>query len=441
MYSQSPQFNPTAQLKKLLANIGQALYKRFNPTQIEGQQRSITRIMRVNARDYDQEIPEYPVRSAAIARRLIQMRFYNHLVSMALDMLKTDIISSPDGDDIGVTVAPNQVDGTPIDTKVYDIVLNVCREFFSASFLKDVIELMLVYGDCFVSIGFENMEISKLLRLPTWEMFRMEDNKGKLLGFQQRRFLYGDSDMRSQYDYVLNFEPPQIVHFRYNKDTLYGRSLWLANVTDDSKLTDADENMRNACRRIGVDPNLHIMPPEMTQSEFQAYKDDYEARLQDGVVADLYMQQGGMVTKLGGGDALTNLEAEIKRYSGRIVGASQLPAWRFPFLYEANAAIDIAGQPALAYNRFVSSVRGDLTEGLKQITDTALILAMGYDQWKAIAKDKYRLVYPSLKLSTAVTVDSELEGLMGLGAPAKKPPAPPATPDPFAKNGQFVGRG
>jgi hypothetical protein len=180
----------------------------------------------------------------------------------------------------------------------------------------------------------------------------------------------------------------------------------------------------------------------MTSTEFAAYKDDYEARLQDGVVADLYMQQGGVVTKLGGGAMLENLDAEIKRYSGRIVGSSQLPAWRFPFLYEANAAIDIAGQPALAYSRFISSVRGDLTEGLKQVVDTALILNMGYDRWKAIAKDKYRLVYPSLKLTTAVTVDSELEGLESTGAPAKKAPVAPTTPDPFAsKNGQFVGRG
>jgi hypothetical protein len=398
----------------LFENIKRAIYRFFNPNTIAGQQRSITQVARVNPRNWDLEIKEYPIRSPSEARAILKIENYVPETATALNILATDVIASIDGDDVGVTVSPELSDGTAIDPEVYEIVLKVCQEYFSSNFLSNTVERMVGRGDHFVSIGIDRVyqgsgyEIVKLLPLPTWEMFRLEDDKGSLLGFEQRRFVYSNGTMGED---RISFNPIQIAHFRFRQEWLYGRSLWLSSLTTDlPKLEKAIDALYEACMAIGYNPNVHVMPPEMEKIDFDAYKDSYEAKKQEGVITDLYMLNGGVIQKLQGQTDISALITQVELYRKRIIMPSMIPLWRFAG-FEQSAAQDIAGQPALAYARFINGVRGQLVSGLKEIVDVQLVLKLGYDAFLARAKDKYRLIFPKISVSQYDGVSDESSDL------------------------------
>jgi hypothetical protein len=80
----------------------------------------------------------------------------------------------------------------------------------------------------------------------------------------------------------------------------------------------------------------------------------------------------------------------------------------------SQGARDIAGQPALAYARFIGSIRAVLAEGVRQIID--LELAMN-----GFAKDEmqYRLIFPKIYTNTqmqslADSTESDTAGIEDL---------------------------
>ncbi len=356
---------------------------------ILGQQRSRVRLNNNDftflGREYDLEITEYPIRDPVKARHLIEMWEYCAEIATAINEICDSCWSSDDGDDQGFTIAPTLNDNTtPIDPEIEKILKRLIDEVIGGITLEPAIERMLIYGDafCSISVSTKKMQIERILFLPTWEMFRLELNKGQLIGFEQRRFLQDES--------AIQFHPLTVVHWRYRRKTLYGRSLFWESSQDWENLKSATEDLAFASRAIGVNPNIHVMPGEVTENYRKAYKTGYEARKKLGAVTDFYLMYGADIRKVSATNPdLKALIDNVLMWRGRIVMRSRVPPWLMGM--PTVGAREIAGQPALAYARFINKIRMNMTQGIKQMCDLELALA-------GIPKEKwqYRIVWPRI---------------------------------------------
>lgn len=386
---------PTRGRNTLFENLFKALTG-WRRSSVPGSQRSRVLSVSTIRRNYDLEIGEFPIRDRDVAVHLIEMLAWCPEVQTALNILVQDCLSSEDGDTIGFVVSDTlDDDETPVDPEVKAICEDLIRRpgIVGGLALERVVQRMLGYGDAFLSIGIDkegigrnDLGISRTLMLPTWEMFRLEADNGDLLGYQQRKSL---SDFTA-----LDFYPPQIVHFRHNRQTLYGRSMWRSSIEDWQKLKDATEDLAVAARSLGINPNVHEMPEGADDGYLEAYRSDYEARLEDGLVTDFFMLPGGDVRKLANYvPDLNALAQNVLFRRQRIIMPSQIPIWRFAGL-PADGARDISGQPAKAYARSINFIRMCLTEGIKQILDTELILKLGIDEFRS--RGRYQIVFPQI---------------------------------------------
>jgi hypothetical protein len=127
------------------------------------------------------------------------------------------------------------------------------------------------------------------------------------------------------------------------------------------------------------------------------------------------MTFGGEIKKLGGtwNPDLSALLDNVLQRRARIAMRSRLPSWLLGLPTQGQR--DIAGQPALAYARFIGSIRVVLAEGLRQVIDLELALnGFTSDQMK------YNLVFPKIYTNTqtqsnqAVTDNQEFEDSPGM---------------------------
>jgi len=298
-------------------------------------------------RNYDLEIREVPIRDAQMARELIELVQWCPEAATAIDILVGDVFSSEDGDDQGFTIAATLNDNvTPVDPQVRDVAIGIIDRLIGGNTLKVAVERFLSYGDsfCNVYVNTRTMRIDDLIFLPTWEIFKIQDEYGRLSHFEQRARLL-DSEPREMH-------PITVVHWSYRPHYLYGRGLFLESTPDWAKLKEATEALAIAALTIGYNPNVHIMPDGASPEYQQAYRDDYEMRLADGIVTDFYMLNGGEVKKLGTNPDLKALAENVLQWRSRIVMRSRVPPWLLNM--PTQGARDIAGQPALAYARFVN---------------------------------------------------------------------------------------
>lgn len=353
----------------LLENIWRSV-SGFTRTFFQGQQRprAATAIASsLNPRGYDLEISEHPVRDAGRARELIELCEWCPEVATAIDILTGDSLQSEDGDDCGFTIGDTLNDGvTPVDPEVQRIGNELIARVIGGSSLEPAIERFLSYGDAFanISIDTRRSQINSILFLPTWEMFRVEE-QGQLLAFEQRQRIY-DSD-------PIRMHPVTVVQWRYRRKFLYGRSLFNESLADWAKLKDATSDLAQAGRAIGYNPNVHIMPPDASPEYKDAYREDYEARLADGLITDFYLLPGAEVRKLAQANPdLKALADNVLLWRSRIGMRSRVPPWMLGL--PTTGAKDIQGGPERAYARLVNRIRGVLTEGVKQIINTELAL-------------------------------------------------------------------
>jgi hypothetical protein len=342
------------------------------------------------SRRWDQEYLEIPVRDGQRARELIELRKRPEIAA-ALDILTSDVFSSEDGDDLGFGISKTIDDeGTPIDPRILEILVNLIDRVMRGDVLNTVVEEYLVYGDSFRSLVIDpnHTKILKLKQLPTWEMFRIEDEDSNVLRFEQRRYLSGADDSA-----IYRIHPVVMVHWRYRRLYKYGRSLFEEIVEDSYKLEEAYFAVDKAAMAIGINPNIHLMPAGWTKEQCEAYKQAYEnERDQNGrLLTDFFMGQGGDVKKLAGtwNPDLTALIDNVMQRRMRIAMRSRVPPWMIGL--PTQGAREIAGQPALAYARFIGSIRAVLVEGLRQIMDLELALN-GYTKEQMI----YRLTFPKI---------------------------------------------
>lgn len=419
---------PTPGRNPLFERIWQTLAN-FTRTLAPGTQRPLA-INTVSGGDatamgrlYDLEITEYPVRNAHKAHHIIEMCEYCPEIATAINIIADDVFSSEDGDDYGFAVSDTLNDNTTlIDPGVYKILTRLVEEVLGGIALEQAVERMLSYGDAFASIGVNTRtrHIEKLLFLPTWEMFRVENNSGQLLGFEQRHTLTDTNPWA--------FHPLTVCHWRYRRKNLYGRGLFNESLDDWKNLRAATEDLAAASRAIGVNPNLHIMPECADDSYRKTYKDKYEERKAQGIVTDFYLMQGADIRKLSTVNPdLEALAENVLMWRTRIVMKSRVPPWLLSL--PTIGAREIAGQPALAYARFINRVRMTLSDGIRHLCNLELALN-GYskEQWR------YRLIWPKIYVnpyeqdalepgeSNAGTIEDSDGGLLINARPRNLPP-------------------
>jgi hypothetical protein len=363
------------------------------PGKFQGSQRPLSRRIQGLATGgrkenrFDLEISEVPLRDAARARELIELRDWCPETATAVDIYLHDVPSSADGDDQGFGIPDDDRYKQPVDQRVLDITRAAAERLWTPSNTEMAIDRLLYYGDYFAELDFRlrgDRQINAMMFLPTWEMFRVEP-QGTLQGFEQRRYLSDSA--------AIQFPPIKIVHGRYRRNNLYGRSLFLECLEDWSRLKDAAFDLAEATRDIGVNPTIHTMPEGTDKDYKDAYKDEHEMALADGIMAHYYLMKGHELRKLS--ETYPDLKALIDSldfWRKRIAMKAGIPLYLMGM--EASGAKDISGQPALAYARRVNKIRMVLSEGIKQTLNTELLLkGIPQELWT------YRLVWPRISVN------------------------------------------
>lgn len=387
----------------------------------------------IQPRNFDLEISEVVVRDSRIGKQLVEMHDYCPEVGTSLAILRDDVLGSENGDSLGLTISDTlEDDKTPVDEQTKAICLAALNRpgLIDIVTMGQILDRTLCYGDAFLSLGIDRdsskqLYVSRSLMLPTWTMFRLETDDGRLLGYEQRIKLTGEP--------LYFFEVPHIVHFQHQRQSLYGQSIWRQSAEDWWWLKGGSVDLGAAVREVGVNPNVHEMPEGTDNGYLDAYRNDHESRLEDGVVTNYYTLPGGKIGKIANYNPnLSALTDNMMLRRSRLIMPTQIPDWRFAG-FNTKGATDIAGQPAKAYARHINALRSMvLSPGIKQILDTELILRLGVEAFKE--RGKYQLAYPTI-LTDPMAVSAQ-------AAPdeAIDPSSEPNPTNGAAKNGTTKGQ-
>jgi hypothetical protein len=387
-----PLANPLLpKIRRYFETLWNTLRGKSNPP-MQGHFRSYSKMWGSEAtntgRNYDLEIHESPIRNQdGKSRELIELHECCPEVNFAIETLVQDCLSSADGDDQGIIINEQIREGETVDPEVFRIGMDLIDRLLHYGDLAIVLERMLNWGDAFIELGIDTheMAITKLMPLPTFEMFRVEPN-GILERFEQRRSWSSDDQ--------IEFSPIKIAHFRYCRKNLYGRGVFSASLEDWARLREATEDLALASREIGVNPTYHRMPTDQNEAYREAYRENHQAQILEGVIAHYYLMPGEEIGKVGNSNPdLKPLIDSVLMWRSRIVMASGVPPYLFAGLPTIGAK-DISGQPALAYARRINGIRAQVTEGIKQLIDTELALkAIPRERWK------YAIGWPKISVS------------------------------------------
>lgn len=345
-------------------------------------------------RSYDLEIPHLPVREIETLKRgttfrLIEMVENCPEIATYIDIIKDDCWASADGDDMGFDIAETLNDGSPIDPDVYRILRRLVDEVIGGGKLDLAPERMLAWGDAFVeiSVNKRTRQIDNLLFLPTWQMFRIENNIGQLMGFEQRESLHDE--------FCIKHHPLTICHFRFRRKYLYGRGLFLECLDYWDCLKNLPDDIIKAARAIGINPNIHELPCEYDARQVEAYKEAVEAhRRNEGPITDYYVLQGATIKKLSGSSPDISALLNAARFNiNQIALKSRIPPWQIGL--SSIGAREISGAPERAYARFINRIRQNVSEGIRHFCNLELALNnIPKERWK------YRLTWPQFYVTT-----------------------------------------
>ena len=339
------------------------------------------------ARTYDEEAIGFPVRDPFRAAKLHRIS-QSPEVSTAIDIIKDDALSSEAGDSSAFRIGPYRFDGvTPVDPELQRIGNSCISRIFRGGNLDTIIEDFLRTGDSFRSIQLDEAltRVVGLQALPTWEMFRVEDNNGQVLRFEQRR-------TRSlEVEPAFTISPIICVHWRYRRLRKYGRALFEESEDDVLSLAQGYRSLERAASAVGINPNIHVMPTGSTDKTAEAYKakHDNERARQQGMITDYYLLFGGDVRKMGGSSDVNALISNVAERRQRLNMRSRVPPWLMGI--PSAGAKDISGQPAISHSRFIGAVRATFAEGVRQVIDLELALnGFKFDELD------YEIVFPKI---------------------------------------------
>jgi hypothetical protein len=381
---------------------------------LEGSQRPLSQIYASVLRAYDTEIPESTVREPNRGKELVEICNWNYEARHCLSIAVDDTFASADGDDMGWIISDWQDKhrSVPINPDTKAILADLVNRketidqwVLGGDKLEKALKQALGYGDSFIEIGVENdgtgYGVSNLMYLPTFEIFRRESDQGVLEGFDQRRFMSARKP-------EAEFDPCQIVHIRNDRQFLYGHSIFAQSLQAWGYLKQATTALAQAATNLGVNPTLHILPPEFDESDRQVYVQSFQNRQLDGIITDLFLFNNTELKKLQSDfPNLGGLVDTCNYWKYQIIPPG-FPVWFFPGLDNTGAA-DIAGEPARKYGRMRQSWCSLLSKAIKQVCDTELVLRRGYDWYKE--NGQYRIEWPVWNMQqTGLAQQGEQDG-------------------------------
>jgi hypothetical protein len=364
---------------------------------VQGSQRPLSQVYASVLRNYDTEILESSVRDPIKGKELIELVNWcyeaRHSISAAID----DTFASADGDDMGWQIGEfiDRKKTEPINPETKAILNDLVNRkesidqwVIGGDKLEKAQKQFLSYGDSFLEIGVEKdgstYGVSNLLYLPTWEIFRRETDQGFLEGFDQRRFM-------SSRDPDAEFDACQIVHLRHDRQFLYGQSIFAQSMQAWGNLKEATLALAQAAKALGVNPILHVLPPEFDEQDRQIYIQSYQNRQLDGIITDLFLFNNTELKMLQSSSPNLGNLIEVCNYWKYEIIPAGFPVWFFPGL-DNTGARDIAGEPARKYGRMRQSWCSILSKAIKQVCDTELVLRKGYDWY--LENGRYRIEWP-----------------------------------------------
>ncbi len=345
-------------------------------------------------RELSLEIPEFPIRDRNRAIQLIEMTAHQPEVGTALKIAVRDIYSSEDGDDAAaIEISPwlDTQQTTPLDTQLYDAASESLARLFRPELLHAIAWRLLAYGDCFGNIALSEGRakgVASLILLPTWEVFRVEDDKGFLICFEQRREL----DDR----HPLTLYPGLVTHWRNGCYGLYGRSQFSECLPDWREYKQTLSDLARISHEHAVNPTIFEFDASMGQAAIDAFRHESEdAYRSEDILPRLYLPSSVKVTRMANRDiSLDSYLSSLREKRMVFVRASEMPVWMFPGLDGVSGAKDISGQPALAYSRLVNYRRQILSEGIKQVLVTDLALRFGIESDLLTQYKRLRIKWP-----------------------------------------------
>jgi hypothetical protein len=383
------QTKPTRKIENLWSRITGAFKLLFQGSQrpLAAAQFQRTDYATVRGRNFDLEISEYPIRDPEKARELLEICEWCPEAAKSIQVLISSAFSSADGDDQGFTLSDTCNDRTPLDAIVYEVGMAAIARVLPVSALSMACERILSYGDCFAELSIDEKasQVNGLMFLPTWELFRVEV-QGDLQRFDQRRRLWEETP-------EVSFAPAKIVHWRYRRKNLYGRSIFNESLEDWGRLKRSTEALLFASES-SIAADLHIMPENVDEAYLEAYRDEQRRERTDGIITDYYMMPSGKVERLSSNPDLKALTDSVLLWRSRIIMASGVP----PYLLglPALGAKEISGQPALEYARHINWLRACLTEGVVQILETEMVLkGIPEERWRG----RIKLTYPVIAVN------------------------------------------
>jgi hypothetical protein len=364
---------------------------------VQGSQRPLSQVYASVLKNYDTEILESSVRDPIKGKELIELVNWcyeaRHSISAAID----DTFASADGDDMGWQIGEfiDRKKTEPINPETKAILNDLVNRkesidqwVIGGDKLEKAQKQFLSYGDSFLEIGVEKdgstYGVSNLLYLPTWEIFRRETDQGFLEGFDQRRFM-------SSRDPDAEFDACQIVHLRHDRQFLYGQSIFAQSLQAWGNLKEATLALAQAAKALGVNPILHVLPPEFDEQDRQIYIQSYQNRQLDGIITDLFLFNNTELKMLQSSSPNLGNLIEVCNYWKYEIIPAGFPVWFFPGL-DNTGARDIAGEPARKYGRMRQSWCSILSKAIKQVCDTELVLRKGYDWY--LENGRYRIEWP-----------------------------------------------
>ncbi len=421
---------PTPGRNRFLDNLWQRVtgWVRGTP---EGTIRPRAIIERRAQRELSLEIPEVPIRDRGRAIQLIEMCAHQPEVGTALRIAVRDIFSSEDGDDAAaVRVSPwlDDEQSVPLDRDLYEAANESLNRLFRTELLHAIAWRLLAYGDCFGNLALADGRgkgVASLILLPTWEVFRVEDNKGFLICFEQRREL----DDRQP----LSIYPGLVIHWRNGCHGLYGRSQFSECLPDWREYKQTLADLSRISHEHAVNPTVFEFDASMGQAAIDAFRHETDEAYRSGeIIPRLYLPSAVKVTRMVTGDAsIEQYLSSLREKRMVFVRASEMPVWMFPGLDSAGGAQDISGQPALAYSRLVNHRRQILAEGIKQVLVTDLALRFGLDDDRLRQYQQLRIQWPEFHVrpqDAQTAVEAQIQKQDADPTTPIAPTAPEATP-------------
>jgi hypothetical protein len=384
LFSAGTQFSGAAVLDRIKRLIGLGAQPQATgqqrPTQFE-----VGSDDTLQGRYFDQEIPYLgAVRDSTRANELHEMRELSSEVGTAINMLCDDALSHYTGD-AGLCINEHvDADGkVPIDPATKSIVDRFIYQNAPTSEIRLWMDEYLSTGDCFIEIIFDRAttKIQNFLVLPTWEMFRIEDNSGRLIGYQQRRHL---SDTGRE------LHPLQVIHCRYQRKRLYGRALFEELRPDWAGLKSAEDDWARACREVGLNPLVHYMPPCADDEYRKKYIAIHKGRMRIGSINHYYLDNESKIENASTlPPSLKELSDRVDKKRRKFFQRARIPPWLAGF--ESSGAKEIAGLPGESFARHINSIRQVLSDGLGYAIELELAL-------NDITGDRarFRLKYPEI---------------------------------------------